>query len=78
MKKVFELDSPKSREQIAWEYGINSRTLVRRLNKLGIRLSPGAVFPKDQKLIYEVLGPPVLDLIYPVSDFDKSKNVFPQ
>ncbi len=48
----------KSRTEIAWMYGISTRTLMRRLKKLNIKLPPGLIFPADQQRIYEVLGSP--------------------
>lgn len=56
------LQGAKSREVLAWEYGISTRTLMRRLEKHGIALPPGAILPQDQQRIYEALGPPVVYL----------------
>ena len=49
---------PKTRLQLADEYGINYKTLMRKLKKSNISLPKGNVFPKNQKLIYERLGYP--------------------
>ena len=56
------LNGAKSRQEIAWAYGLHARTLVRKLKKLGIELPPGAVLPYDQKRIYEALGLPHIEL----------------
>ena len=55
------IEGSKSREEIAALYGIHYRTLMRRLKKAGVTLPSGAVFPAEQKLIYEALGPPQVD-----------------
>jgi DNA-binding NtrC family response regulator len=49
---------PKTRIEVAEEYGISRRTLKRRLKEAGIRLPPGKIVPADLKLIYETLGRP--------------------
>lgn len=49
---------PKTRLEVAGEYGISRRTLKRRLREAGIRLPPGKIVPSDLKLIYETLGRP--------------------
>ena len=48
----------KTRQQIAIEYGISPRTLKRKLQKLGIFLPSGLIFPEEQTLIYQKLGKP--------------------
>lgn len=48
----------KTRETIAREYNVTSKTLIRRLKKKGILLSPGTLFPNTIKLIYHTLGYP--------------------
>lgn len=48
----------KTRRQIAAEYQISPLTLRRRLQRIGISLPPGAVFPVHQKIIYEHFGYP--------------------
>jgi len=51
---------PKSRLQIAEEYGIDYKTLVRRLKKHNVILPSGLVYPREQKDIYLILGYPSL------------------
>jgi DNA invertase Pin-like site-specific DNA recombinase len=60
MKPEPTIFPPKTRKQIAEEYGISRKTLYRWLNKAGIVLAPGLVKHEDLKRIYEVLGPPPL------------------
>ncbi|MHA7129954.1 helix-turn-helix domain-containing protein [Algoriphagus namhaensis] len=48
----------KSRQEIAEEYGISSRTLTRWLHKAELDLPKGLLSPKSQKLIYEKFGKP--------------------
>jgi hypothetical protein len=48
--------NPKTRVQIASEYGIDYKTLMRRLKKQEIDLPSGLIYPKNQKKIYESLG----------------------
>lgn len=52
MKKV------KTRQEIADEYGISRRTLLRWLKKQNIHLPNGLVTPKVQELIYQHFGYP--------------------
>ncbi|GAB4421331.1 MAG: hypothetical protein OHK0039_35970 [Bacteroidia bacterium] len=54
--------SAKTRTQIAAEYGISPRTLSRWLKRRDIRLSRGLLGPKEQALIYQVLGRPKQDV----------------
>lgn len=55
--------SPKTREQIAHEYGFSTRTLSRRLADSGIRITHRKLLlPNEQKRIYMTLGwPPKVD-----------------
>jgi hypothetical protein len=49
----------KTRQQIAGEYGFRSvKTLRTKLLMLEIKLPPGLICPKWQKVIYEALGYP--------------------
>lgn len=48
----------KTREQVAKEYGISTKTLSRKLAAKGIDLPKGLIFPRWQKLIYQQLGWP--------------------
>ena len=49
---------PKTREQIADEYGQSYRNLRRKIKKVNIELPSGDVYPEWQKVIYETLGYP--------------------
>ncbi|WP_116108319.1 hypothetical protein [Lewinella sp. IMCC34191] len=49
---------PKTRQQIADEYGVHVLTLMRQLQRLDISLPSGSVLPAYQKLIYLGLGFP--------------------
>lgn len=71
------LNGAKTREEIAWGYAISARTLKRRLKKLGIALPAGAVLPQDQKRIYEVLGPPIVQIDYPPPAGRRERKVEP-
>jgi len=54
-----EQREPKTRAQIATEYGVSRRTLYNWLKEVDIRLPAGRyIFPGDQKRIYEALGRP--------------------
>ena len=48
----------KTRQQIAYEYGICSRTLKRWLAAHEIKLSKGLITPKEQEMIYNLFGIP--------------------
>lgn len=48
----------KSRQEVANEYGISSKTLSRWLKKEGLGISNGLLTPKEQALIYATFGPP--------------------
>ena len=48
----------KTRQEIANEYGICTKTLKKWLALNNITLGRGLIPPKDQKLIYESLGYP--------------------
>ncbi len=50
------MDTPKTREQIAYELGISVTTLWRRLKAHNIQLPKGLVFPQDQERIRAALG----------------------
>ncbi len=51
----------KTRQQIAIEYGISSRTLQRWIDKKDIKLSAGLINPKEQEIIYETFGNPKIE-----------------
>lgn len=48
----------KTRQQVATEYGISTKTLARRLIKAKIILNPGLIFPKTLEMIYSSFGVP--------------------
>jgi hypothetical protein len=49
---------PKTRQQVADEYGISVNTLKNRLKRIRIKLPKGLIFPSTQKIIYSRLGLP--------------------
>jgi hypothetical protein len=49
---------PKTRQQIAEEYGIHRSTFNRKLKRHGIELPKGLVMPKDIRKIYNAMGLP--------------------
>lgn len=49
---------PKSRKQLADEYGVSPRTLRRWFKSKNLRLPSSLLLPKDLELIYNVLGNP--------------------
>ena len=51
----------KTREQIASEYGISTRTLRRLFKTHNIILPRRLIYPKDQLKIYETFGNPITD-----------------
>lgn len=48
----------KTRKEVAAEYGTTARTLVKKLNRKGIIIPPGDIFPSTLKIIYYTLGIP--------------------
>ncbi len=64
--------SPKTRMQIAEEYGINPKTLTRKLRTRGVRLPPGNIMPADQEIIYTIFGSTMHDL--PAAEVKISKE----
>jgi len=48
----------KTKLMIANEYGIDRKTLYRKLKKFKITIARGLVTPKDQERIYNCLGYP--------------------
>ncbi|WP_339878750.1 hypothetical protein [uncultured Algoriphagus sp.] len=48
----------KSRQQIADEYGVSTKTLLRWIKKERIVISNGLVTPKEQSVLYEKFGNP--------------------
>ncbi len=49
---------PKSRKQLADEYGVSPRTLRRWFKSKELIMPPSLLLPKDLELIYNVLGNP--------------------
>ncbi len=49
---------PKSRKQLADEYGVSPRTLRRWFKSKELILPPSLLLPKDLEVIYSVLGDP--------------------
>lgn len=58
------ISKTKTRRQIADEYGITPRTFRRWVKKYNISLPKRLICPKDQKIIYEKLGPPSIRITY--------------
>ncbi|HLF63302.1 MAG TPA: hypothetical protein VI603_06105 [Saprospiraceae bacterium] len=58
MKHLPKSPSAKTLTQIADEYGIDVRTLKKKLALAGIKPPHGLILPKDQERIYKALGPP--------------------
>ncbi|HLF62817.1 MAG TPA: hypothetical protein VI603_03655 [Saprospiraceae bacterium] len=50
---------PKSRKQMADEYGLEIRAFNAKLEYAGIILAHGQIMPRDQMRIYRALGPPL-------------------
>lgn len=48
----------KTKAQIAAEYDISVKTLSKKLKAVEIEIPRGLIYPKEQKIIYERLGPP--------------------
>ena len=48
----------KTRQEVADEYGVTAKTLIRRLSKEGVILPPGGIFPNYCRDIYYKLGVP--------------------
>jgi len=53
MKKHF-----KSRQEIANEYGVSTKTLSRWLKKYNLEIGTGLLTPQEQALIYTAFGLP--------------------
>lgn len=58
MKFFFMSNKVKTRQEIADEYAVSTKTLSRWLKKKNLDISSGLVTPKEQKQIYEELGEP--------------------
>jgi hypothetical protein len=48
----------KSRQEVAEEYGICIKTLIKRLESAKIILEPGLIFPNMLEIIYKTFGVP--------------------
>jgi hypothetical protein len=55
---ALEIRYAKSKQQIASEYGICTKTLTKWFKDEGISLKRGLISPKKQNLIYKKLGVP--------------------
>ena len=49
---------PKSRKQLAEEYGVSPRTLRRWFKSKNLIMPPSLLLPKDLEQIYKILGNP--------------------
>ena len=54
-------NAAKTREQIADEYGISTKTLKKWLQNAGIEIPRGLICPLNQRKIYKRLGVPKQD-----------------
>ncbi len=52
------MNTTKTRQQIADEYGISRKTLGRWLKKVKIELKGYLITPKEQEMIYQQFGHP--------------------
>jgi hypothetical protein len=48
----------KTKQQMAYEYGVSRKTFHKLLQKRQIILDRGLIYPKDQENIYKALGLP--------------------
>lgn len=48
----------KTKQQMAYEYGVSRKTFQKLLQKRQIILNRGLIYPKDQESIYNELGLP--------------------
>ncbi len=48
----------KTRQELAYEFGMSRTTFYRLLKRMNISLSPGLVTPVEQEKIYQKLGNP--------------------
>lgn len=48
----------KTKQQMAYEYGVSRKTFQKLLQKRQIILDRGLIYPKDQESIYNELGLP--------------------
>ena len=48
----------KTREQIADEYGVSTKTLKKWMDYAGIKIPSGLICPAHQRKIYKLLGSP--------------------
>jgi hypothetical protein len=58
MNKEFHFNIVKTKQQMADEYGICTKTFDKLLRKKRINLDRGLIYPKDQLMIYSTLGIP--------------------
>ena len=57
---IYNKISVKTRQQIAFEYGVSPRTLRRWLKQSEIDLPKRLLCPKEQNLIYKKFGKPAI------------------
>jgi transcriptional regulator with XRE-family HTH domain len=48
---------PKTRSQLACEYGVSVRTINRWLEDKNLKIPQGLICPNDLRIIYATLGP---------------------
>lgn len=56
--KLKMLTKAKTRQQIAYEYGICTKTLKKWLDNEGIKIKGGLISPSQQLVIYKTFGIP--------------------
>ncbi|NMB52578.1 MAG: hypothetical protein GX999_09645 [Bacteroidales bacterium] len=57
-KKASHFQKVKTRQELANEYGITTRTLNNRLKKANLYIPDGIIFPKYLRKIYNTFGIP--------------------
>lgn len=72
-----QCNSAKTREEIAWAYGITTGTLRRRLQKAGMILPKGKVMPEDQQRIHAILELSYKDIKMNNHDMPEGMSVEP-
>lgn len=70
MRKRFDKSKgkAKTRQEIAFEYGIDRKTFYRWIKRSKITITNGLIFPAEMELIYKTFGEP-----YPVNNH-KDRN----
>lgn len=49
---------PITRSALSKMYGVDVKTLSKRIKKAGISIEKGLIFPKKIKEVFDILGPP--------------------